>query len=124
MKCYYHPESDAVAICKNCQRALCMNCAVDVTNGMACKDKCESEVKAINELLARGKTVYQKTSSAYISGAIIYGLIGLFFIGMGILSIIFSDNKGLLFLFPVGIIFLIGAALHIRDSQRIKRIEK
>lgn len=124
MKCYNHPESDAVAICKNCQRALCMNCAVDVINGMACKDKCESEVKAINELFIRGKTAYQKTSSAYMSGAIIYGLLGLLFTGMGVLSVILTDNDGLLFLLPAGIIFLLGFVLNIRNSLKIKRIAK
>ena len=74
MKCYYHSDSDAVAICKNCSRGLCRECAADVGNGIACKGKCEGEVKAIVEIIEKNKTVYQKTSAAYSMNAIVYAL--------------------------------------------------
>lgn len=102
MKCYYHPGIGTVAICKNCQRALCMDCAVDVGNGMACKNKCEEEVKAVNELLKRGQCAYQKAGSAYIGSAIMIGLLGLLFTGISILSLVLTDKKGLVFLFASG----------------------
>ena len=112
MKCYNHPESDAVAICKNCQRALCMNCAVDVTNGMACKDKCEREVKAGNELLSKGKTSVQ--NARYMSNANMFCIIGASFFGAGILSIIVANNQGGFILLLIGLIFLIVTASYIR----------
>lgn len=27
MKCYFHPEKDAVATCQNCGKSLCKECA-------------------------------------------------------------------------------------------------
>src|SRR6266481_5373907 len=70
MKCFNHDASDAVAICKNCNKALCHTCAVDVGNGVACVGDCEQEVRAINELVRRNQTASQKTGYAYQRNAI------------------------------------------------------
>ena len=66
MRCFYHQDADAVATCKNCGRGLCAGCAVDVGNGLACPSRCEEEVRALNRVIARNKTAYQKTSGAYV----------------------------------------------------------
>src|SRR2546427_2740465 len=47
MKCFNHPLIDAVAICKNCQRGLCLECGADLGDGLACKNQCEAQVKAL-----------------------------------------------------------------------------
>ena len=80
MKCFNHDGSDAVAICKNCNRALCHACAVDVGNGVACAGECEREVRAINELIRRNQTASQKTGYAYQRNAIVCALIALVFV--------------------------------------------
>lgn len=48
MKCFNHPTIDAVAICKNCYKALCKDCLVDLENGIACKNDCVDEVIYLN----------------------------------------------------------------------------
>ena len=123
MNCFYHTDATAVAICKNCQKALCRDCASDVTDGIACKGRCEDKVRSLNELIIRGKTSYQKTGSAYNSAAIIYGLLGLLFTGMSLLSIVLTEDMALLWLLPGGIIFLVGAILNIWNAVKIKRVE-
>jgi len=45
MKCFRHPESDAVGSCKQCAKGLCSRCVVDVGKGLACKDSCEEYVR-------------------------------------------------------------------------------
>lgn len=55
MKCFYHHANDAVAICKSCNKGLCFTCAVEVENGVACKGRCEAEVRSINLRVQRGK---------------------------------------------------------------------
>lgn len=80
MKCFTHDASDAVAICKNCNKALCHACAVDVGNGVACAGDCEREVRALNELIHRNRSAAQKTGYAYQRNAIVCGLIALVFI--------------------------------------------
>lgn len=80
MKCFNHDSSDAVAICKNCNKALCHPCAVDVGNGVACAGDCEQEVRAINELIRRNRTSSEKTGYAYQRNAIVCVLIALVFV--------------------------------------------
>lgn len=80
MKCFNHDGSDAVAICKNCNKALCHACAIDVGNGVACTGDCEQEVRSLNELIRRNQTASQKTGYAYQRNAIICALIALVFV--------------------------------------------
>ncbi len=51
MKCFYHSDRDAVGTCKSCGKGLCPDCAVDLTKGLACRDKCEKEVANIIALI-------------------------------------------------------------------------
>jgi hypothetical protein len=37
MKCYYHPDVDAVATCVNCGKAICQTCAVNVSGRIICQ---------------------------------------------------------------------------------------
>ncbi|MBI4651644.1 hypothetical protein HY745_10245 [Candidatus Desantisbacteria bacterium] len=124
MKCYYHVEKDAIGICKNCNKGLCKECAVDVTNGLACNNSCEEEVKKINEIISRGKTAYRKTGKAYLHNAIIYGLLGLFFVLIGFYSL-FTDghSSSVLFILPAGIILLLGGFFSYTNSKKISKIE-
>lgn len=50
MKCAYHPERDAIGSCLSCQRGLCSECAVDMDRGLACKGRCEPEVRRLLDL--------------------------------------------------------------------------
>ena len=33
MNCYYHPNTPAVATCRDCGKAICRDCATEMTNG-------------------------------------------------------------------------------------------
>src|ERR1039458_6240761 len=54
MNCFYHPTVVAVGICKSCGKGLCPECAVDLGKGLACKGRCEEDVKAVTALIDRG----------------------------------------------------------------------
>ena len=47
MNCFNHPDVPAVGMCKACQKGLCMECAVDLGHGIACKNHRE-EVEMLN----------------------------------------------------------------------------
>jgi hypothetical protein len=53
MKCFYHAGADAVGICKNCSRGVCAACANERDDGLACRDRCETKVDAITNLVQR-----------------------------------------------------------------------
>lgn len=38
MKCYNHPESDAIGACVSCKKAMCGECAVEVQGRLICRD--------------------------------------------------------------------------------------
>jgi hypothetical protein len=50
MRCFYHADREAVGVCKSCQRAICHECISDVGKGIACKDRCEEDVRQIVRL--------------------------------------------------------------------------
>jgi hypothetical protein len=55
MKCFTHRNSDAVAVCRSCGRALCPDCTSEVGLSCACKNRCEPDVKRFNAMLAHGR---------------------------------------------------------------------
>ena len=61
MKCFYHPQADAVGICKNCQRGLCPGCASERDGGLACKGRCETAVDQVSALIRRNVQVGVKS---------------------------------------------------------------
>lgn len=118
MRCFNHDAADAVAICKNCGKALCRACAVDVGNGIACPDGCEQEVRSLNELLQRNKTSSQKTGYAYQRNAVVLLLIALGFVYLAFDA--FRDNRQPIFVMTTGsaIIFFLAAFFNYSTSRK------
>lgn len=87
MKCFNHPTVDAVALCKFCARALCRDCATEVNKSCCCRNRCESEVAIMHDLLVRGSQAYVKTSATYFRTGIITVLLGaiVLFVGAAML---------------------------------------
>ncbi len=38
MKCYVHPDTDAVATCTECGKGICSECAIDVAGSIVCRN--------------------------------------------------------------------------------------
>jgi hypothetical protein len=118
VNCFNHPDVPAVGICKYCQKGLCLECAVDLEHGIACRNH-RVEVTALmnihsgqpyNDERAVQKTVmlYRLFSRVFLCigismaiGGYFIGSIGgfvLIFAGIGfcVFSFIFSmDAKAL-----------------------------
>ena len=123
MKCYYHRESDAVAVCKSCGRGLSPEFAVDVGPSTACKDRCEVAVAELNTIIERSKTVYSKTGSAYRRGAFSILALGLIFSGLGVLPIIVSGNYELSFMGVIGVIFIFWSYSQFKSARQIASVK-
>lgn len=117
MKCYNHHESDAVGVCKNCNKGLCLNCAVDVGDGLACKNSCEQAVLDVNKIIQASKSVIKKSSGYYYKLAIIDALFALFFIGYPFMV----DWSMAAYLIPCGVIFVIAMIFMIHNGMKIKQ---
>jgi hypothetical protein len=91
MKCFYHQEYDAIGICKSCGKGLCHECAVDLSQGLACKSRCEEDAQKLIRLI-QDNIKLSPTSSSLIRAsrrggliaAAFYIVIGLLFAGWGI----------------------------------------
>jgi hypothetical protein len=121
MKCFNHEGADAVAICKNCNKALCHACTVDVGNGLSCVGPCEQEVTALNELIRRNRTAAQRTSYAYRRNAIVCILLAMIFIYLSVDA--FQSNKSPLLVVTVGsaVVFLLAAFFNYTAGQKFMR---
>lgn len=118
MNCFTHPQA-AIGICKHCGRGLCHDCVVEVELSLACKSRCEAHVAALNELLDRGKTAYQKTAGAYTKIATVMGLTGLLFTVVGIMMRK-ADFIALLVFTPLGLVFLLCSVFFFHSAKQYR----
>jgi hypothetical protein len=116
MKCFYHTNVDAVAVCKNCGKGLCVECATEVGKGIACKNRCEADVEAINKIFQENKKAFDNYRNAYSLSAVWVGLIG---IGFSISSFILTP-KLMGFLMSMGFLMIIGAIFFYFAGKRYK----
>ena len=121
MKCYNHEDADAVAICKNCNKALCHRCATDVGNGVACAGSCEDEVRALNELILRNRTASQRTGYAYHRNAIVCVLLAFIFVYLSVDA--YQSGRSPLLVVTAGsaLIFFMAAFFNYSAGQKFMR---
>jgi len=93
MKCFNHPIVDAVGICKSCQKGLCPGCAADQGRGLACKGRCEDDVRSIVALIDQNVRLSRTSASVLVShrrtSTLAHGfalIMGLVFVVWGIVS--------------------------------------
>jgi hypothetical protein len=68
MRCFYHPDREAVGLCKNCAKGLCAESAIDVGDGLACAGPCEKRVERMNALMDKSHAMASTSSSFIGSG--------------------------------------------------------
>ena len=76
MTCFNHNRLAAVGICKYCNKGLCEKCAVDLGIGLACINKCESQVKVMSELMERGVKTYKNQAALFLRYSILQFVVG------------------------------------------------
>lgn len=119
MNCYYHPNQPAIGICKHCQRGLCVDCAALVDDSLACKDRHEKEVHALNQTAERNLLASARTGANYRRNAWFYLLTGLVFAGFGIYQIRWLGLQGI-FLSLIGAFLLYAAVANFVESRKFK----
>ena len=114
MRCFNHPELDAVGICKVCQKGLCEACSVDLEHSLACKGKHESLAEATHALVLRSMRVQGTAGrSRYVVPAF-YAFMGLMFSFFGLRGDSKADNLLLL----MGLGFLVFAVVVFVANRR------
>ena len=109
MKCFYHNDKDAVGICKSCKKGLCIDCAVDLGKGLACKNYCEEDVKRLIDISQENIQYASNTSKFLQSKKTGRPNISKLFIVVGIIITLCGILPGMP-LFPffcIGVLFLL-----------------
>ena len=87
MKCFYHNDKDAHAICKNCSKAICSDCSINIEGEIYCPE-CFSSV------IEYQKKYLLKLKIRYIIGGV---LAAFFFFGL------LKDNPGEAMILGIGL---------------------
>jgi hypothetical protein len=66
MRCFYHQDREAVGTCKSCGKGVCGECVVDLGKGLACRSRCEADVRAVIALIDRNIQLSTATPTAYM----------------------------------------------------------
>ncbi len=118
MKCFNHPQNEAVGTCKHCFRGVCAQCAKDSGVGLACSDACESQIKSVHALVERNKKLTAFAPKPHFRSALMLTMMAAVFIGFGL----FSKVRFLSAYFIVfGAVLLFGAVLALLNSRKIAR---
>lgn len=114
MKCFNHAETDAVAICKSCGKALCKTCSAELSNGIACKNSCEARVNMLNQMVDNNEKMIA-TSNAHIKTSAISSIIfGILFVLMG--GFLYYSND-----FLGGLFVVMGIAMTVIGIVRLNK---
>ncbi len=119
MKCFAHPQVDAVGSCKHCFKGVCAECAKDSGVGIVCSAACESEVRVIHALLERNKNLSAFAPKAHLRQAVFLAMMAILFVGFGLYS---KYRFMSAYLIAFGVVMFCGAAFSLFNSRRIARM--
>jgi hypothetical protein len=126
MRCYYHQEKEAVGACKSCGKGLCPDCAADVGKGLACRGRCEEDVRAVVALVDRNIKLSPQmagrleSSRKVISSAALFNVVvGCIFVGWG-----FLQGARFGFLVILGFCFLVYGVFGLFQARRTAKAGK
>ncbi len=120
MVCYYHSDKPALGLCKYCQRGLCCDCAAVVDDCLACKNRHEEQVHALELLMQKNILQSKRVGSDYTRNTIFYGVVGILFAAFGASQLEFLGLQAVIYLM-IGLALLWAAAANYIESRRYKK---
>jgi hypothetical protein len=116
VNCFYHTERAAVGTCRACGRGLCIDSLAELSGGLACRGRCESNVEAMASGLRHSAHVARIGSSLWLWYALLLVLyaLGSFTYGLG-------ASRGLVNAWTAtGVISLLVAFVCFRISRKVR----
>ncbi len=117
MNCYNHPEKPAIAICKNCYKAICIECAIPGEDGFTCSEHCQRQIQVYNTMMEKSKMAYGMAPGRIPILTIFLFVIGAVFVLLGAINLLSSYTFGL-FPLSIGIIFLVIGVLSYLNQKK------
>ena len=120
MRCFNHPEVEAVATCKHCYKGICRECVLDSGCGLACSPPCKDEIRSLYAMISRSKKMYPIAARTQSRNGIWFVLTAAIFIASGLW--IKADVPFMAFLIGMGVLMLLAGAFSFLNSRRIARL--
>jgi hypothetical protein len=124
MKCFYDPTQDAIGTCKSCGKGISSEYTVDLGKGLACKGRCEEDVRTLIGLIEhnislRGASanLMRNASGTSLSTGLMNFVFGSAFIWFGARD---RDDIDPFFI-TIGLIFVLWGAVTFRRSLAYRR---
>jgi sulfite exporter TauE/SafE len=117
--CFYHPDKPAIGLCKHCQRGLCSDCAELVNDSLACKNRHEEQVHALEEMTKQNILKSKRTRSDYLRNTIFYGTVGMLFSAFGVSQIRWLGLQAVVYA-VIGLALLYAALANYLESRKYK----
>jgi hypothetical protein len=121
MKCFNHQGVDAVAICKNCNKALCHDCAADVGTVLPALVRAKRKSKRSTNSSGRNRTAAQRTGYAYHRNAIVCSLLALIFAYLSVEAYQSGRSPYLVVTAGSAVIFFMAAFFNYTAGQKFMR---
>jgi hypothetical protein len=113
MRCFNHPDNEAIGGCKVCNKGLCRECAADLGHSLACRNSHEEKAEDLERLTARAMQVQSTAGGAkYVAPAFMV-FMGAIFTGYGLFW-----ERGAHLLMIMGIGFLVYGVFLFRVNRR------
>jgi hypothetical protein len=116
MKCFRHPQADAVGTCKHCSKGTCSECSKDTGIGLVCSPQCEVEVRSLKAIMDRNKQAFALVAKAHGRNSALLLLFGIAFVAFS--PIERTDPFIFPFLLSTGAIILTGAIFSFLMARR------
>jgi len=105
MKCYYHPEKDAVGTCSQCGKAACRDCIEDVGGALLCKD---CMAMAWQEMVAEKEEAVKEAKRSIMWSWIVTTIFSLCWISILILGLILEGDVSIGSIISIILLSLLG----------------
>jgi hypothetical protein len=114
MRCFNHPDIEAVGVCKVCQKGLCHDCAADLGHSIVCKGRHEAQAQAIQSLLLRSRRIQKTAGRAKYVTPVFFACMGAIFVAFGLRDTSAASN----FVLYLGIVVIAFAAAMLVVNRR------
>ena len=119
MNCFKHNESHSVGVCRYCFKGVCLDCAIDFNDGVACSEYCLEKAKSTVQAMSNTVLAQRGAKRGRFIGPTFLTVLGLFY-----LAYAFYCNEIFAFSGALGLVLtLLGSIMFVYNRKYFKPLE-
>lgn len=119
MNCFKHNQAESVGVCRYCFKGVCVACAIDFQDGVACSTQCLAKAKATVQVVSNTVLAQRGAKQGRFIGPSFLTILGGFYLG-------YSAYQNELFTFTAALglgLFLMGVILFFYNRKYFKPLD-